>query len=177
MILLEKKHVACAMILVGSLLILSLSVMFYLQQLDISQNCVPSNALPACYPSNGLAFSIFGFIITMILLAAAYHVYMKDSNIATRWALTAMVASLLSYEVTEFAYLANTITPYYSTVGPLPQVIITAGYLGTLFAFCGGAIGLSIRSANQMLEARITPQRKTPKRAPAKRGVAKRRKR
>jgi uncharacterized BrkB/YihY/UPF0761 family membrane protein len=172
----EKRYVACVMILIGSLFVLSLSIMFYLQQMSIAHNCTPSNVLPACYPSNGIAFSIFGFIITLILLAAAYHVYKKDANIATRWALTAMVASLLSYEVTEFAYLTNIMTPYYSSVSPLPQFIITAGYLGTLFAFCGGAIGLSIRSTNQMFEAKITPTRRKVRRK-AKRTSTRKRKR
>ena len=108
-------------------------------------------------------------------MASAYHVYKVDSVIAARWALTAMVASLLSYEVTEFAYLTNIITPYYSTVSPLPQFIITAGYLGTLFAFCGGAIGLSVRSPTQLLEAKITPAKKTVKKAPARKRSARRR--
>lgn len=134
------------MILIASLLVLSLSIAFYLQQESIMHACADIGIPPACYPNNSIAFSIFGFIIVMILLGAAYHVATSKSSIANRWALIAMVTSLLAYEVTEFSYITNVITPYYSTTGSLSQFLIIAGYFGTLFAFLGGALGLSIRT-------------------------------
>ena len=153
----EKRYAAFVMILLASLLILSLSLMFYLQQEGIMRSCEASSAYPACYPHTGLAFALFGFVIVLVLLGAAYHVKRAEADIVNRWSVVAMVSSLLAYEVNEFAYLTNLTTPYYFAASSLPQSVIIAGYLGALLAFLGGIIGLSMRTTR--IASQMGPQK------------------
>ena len=160
MVVMERRYVASTLIFVASLLVLSLSIMFLIQQESIAQSCVYTGMLPACYPKNGIAFSIFGFVLFVVLLGSAYQVARKDNILVNRWSLIAMVTALLSYEITEFAYLANVLSPYYGPISQLPQATIAAGYLGTILALLGGAFGFTLRGFKQSRKGRRTPARK-----------------
>lgn len=142
----NRRQLAALMIFAAALLVLLMSVVFYSQQSALSKSCAPYGSVQEC-SKNGLDFSIFGFILVLVLFASAYHVLSKSKEITGRWAIISMVTALLAYEVTEFAYLVSTYSYFYSSIGAVPQYAINAGYIGTGLAFIGGLLALTARSS------------------------------
>ena len=161
----EKMKVSSILIVISAFLILLLSISFLSMEEGVAHFCMATTNYPSCYPYTGLSFSIFGLVICLVLLAAAYHVRIKGGDIAIRWSIIAMVAGLLAYEVTEFAYLSNIISPYYVVAGQMPQFTITIGYFGTMLAFLGGILGLTSIKTKQIRK----PARKATRKSVRKR--------